>query len=205
MKKISIFLAAMFASLSLMADGVLTISPNPVVIGANDRVDLEFIFESDGEFKGFQMDVTMPEGIKAELDEGEIICDKGDLFSSVKRDDHTVSSSHLESGSDRFICVSMKDKIIPSGKGTVMYVSYESGAMSTGTYKGKISGIEFNTTDNKRVLLDDIEFDIMIVPTKVNGVGSVKTVKKTFNLAGQQLKTPAKGVNIIDGKKVIVK
>lgn len=41
--------------------------------------------------------------------------------------------------------------------------------------------------------------------TSISSIGSADTVKKIYNLQGQKLTSPVKGVNIVDGKKVIVK
>lgn len=205
MKKISVLMAAFMAvCMSALADDVVSVNPNPIQVSPGDVVELEIVFENaNGNYKGFQLDITMPEGISAEIDEGEIVCDKGDLYG--KKDDHAISADHTASGADRFVCASLSNKTISSGKGVVLVVSYKvSESIATGEYTGKLSAIEFNTSDEKSVLFEDVEFKVLVVPTKINDVSASKQTIGIYNVAGQQVEMQ-KGINIVDGKKVIIR
>ena len=205
MKKISILMVAFVAAcMSAFADDVVSINPNPLQVSPGDEVELEIVFEnSGGNYTAFDLDISMPEGISAELDEGEIVCDKGDMYE--KKDDHTIMTKSLASGADYFNCYSPTSKTISSGKGVVLVVSYKvSEDIATGEYKGKLSRIVFVTADQKEVAFDDVEFKVLVVPTKTNEVPVSKQMKGIYNVAGQQVEMQ-KGINIVDGKKVMVK
>jgi len=81
--------------------------------------------------------------------------------------------------------------------------------LAAGEYTGKISGIELSKRiseeESEAVNPGDIEFKIQIVPTKINGVVTGKAIKVSYNVAGQQTDGIQKGINIIEGKKVMVK
>ena len=192
------------ACMSAFADDVVSVNPNPLQVSPGDVVKLEIVFEnSGGNYTAFDLDISMPEGISAELDEGEIVCDKGDLYG--KKDDHTIQAKSLDSGADYFNCFSPSSKTISSGKGVVLVVSYKvSEGIATGEYTGKLSRIAFYTADEKEVAFDDVEFKVLVVPTKINDVSASKQTKGIYNVAGQQVEMQ-KGINIVDGKKVMVK
>ena len=205
MKKISILMVAFLAAcMSVFADDVVSVNPNPVQVSPGDLVELKIVFEnSGGNYTAFDLDISMPEGISAELDEGEIVCDKGDLYG--KMDNHTITTKSLASGADYFNCYSPSSKTISSGKGVVLVVSYKvSEGIATGEYTGKLSRIVFYTADEKAVEFDDVEFKVLVVPTKINDVSASKQKKGTYNIAGQQVEMQ-KGINIVDGKKVIIR
>ncbi|MBR6892753.1 MAG: hypothetical protein IKN15_05905 [Bacteroidaceae bacterium] len=205
MKKISILMVAFVAAcMSAFADDVVSVNPNPLQVSPGDVVKLEIVFEnSGGNYTAFDLDISMPEGISAELDEGEIVCDKGDLYG--KKDDHTIQAKSLDSGADNFMCFSTSSKTISSGKGVVLVVSYKvPESIATGEYTGKLSHITFATVDEKEVEFDDVEFKVLVVPTKINEVPVSKQTKGIYNVSGQQVEMQ-KGINIVDGKKVMVK
>ena len=44
-----------------------------------------------------------------------------------------------------------------------------------------------------------------IISTAISEVGEKAAAKTVYNVAGQQLTAPVKGLNIVDGKKIYVK
>jgi len=191
------------ACMSAFADDVVSVNPNPLQVSPGDEVELEIVFEnSGGNYTAFDLDISMPEGISAERDKGKIVCDKGDMYE--EEDDHTIGTKSLASGADYFNCYSPSSMTISSGKGVVLVVSYKvSEGIATGEYTGKLSRIAFYTAD-QAVEFDDVEFKVLVVPTKINDVSASKQTKGTYNIAGQQVEMQ-KGINIVDGKKVMVK
>lgn len=213
MKKISVLMAAFMAvCMSALADDVVSVNPNPVQVSPGDRVTLEVVFDnSEGLYKGFQLDIKMPEGLEVvseevyDEEEEEYVTamriEQGTLCKSA----HQFKSSQLAPGYYRFVCFNGEGKTFKTGKGTVMAVTFESSeTITTGEFKGILSGIEFNTSDDKAVLFDDVEFKVLVVPTKINDVSASKQTKGIYNVAGQQVEMQ-KGINIVDGKKVMVK
>ena len=214
MKKISVLMAAFFvACMSAFADNVISITPSPVQVSPGDEVTLEIEFDNtNGLCKGFQMDLKMPEGFeiatKEQYDEDEeeyvtvTMVEKGTLLKSG----HTIQYSELEPGSYRFICVDMGNATLRSKAGTVMALTFVADKnLSAGEFDGLVSAIEFNTKDDTALKFDDISFKVVIVPTKINGVSADKQMKSVYNISGQQINGAQKGINIVDGKKVMVK
>ena len=78
-------------------------------------------------------------------------------------------------------------------------------ALEAGTYKVTISNIEFS--DGKSPYkFDPVEAIVtVIVPTAIKSVSSNEPFKSVYNVNGQLMNNAQKGVNIVDGKKVMVK
>lgn len=214
MKQIYLFLAAFFvACMSAFADNGITINPSPVQVSPGDQVKVEIEFDnSEGLYKGFQMDLNLPTGVDIAVediwDDDEedwittTLVEKGTLLKSG----HTISFNKVEDGHYIFICVDMNNATFKSKAGTVMAITFKADDnLASGEYEGSFSAIEFNTKDDTAFNPDDVAFKVEIVPTKINGVSTDLQTKSVYNIAGQQLNGAQKGINIVDGKKVMVK
>lgn len=214
MKRLNVLLVAFAAtSMSAFADDVVSVNIDPTTPSPGDEFAIEVLLDnSEGLFKGAQFDINMPEGITPVIEsvwndddeeyKNEMKVEKGALCKSG----HSISASQLPDGGERFVIVDMSNATFKTRKDAVAKVYYKiSETLEAGEYTGKISNMEFNTTADTAVTPEDIEFKIHIVPTKINGVVTGKTVKVSYNVAGQQTDGIQKGINIVDGKKVMVK
>lgn len=214
MKRLNVLLVAFAATcMSAFADDVVSVNIDPTTPSPGDEFAIEVLLDnSEGLFKGAQFDIHMPEGIAPVIesvwnDDDEdyknvMKIEKGALCKSG----HSISASQLPEGGERFVIVDMNNATFKTRKDAVAKVYYKIGeTLEAGEYTGKITKMEFNTTADTGVEPEDIEFKIQIVPTKINGVVTGKTVKVSYNVAGQQTDGIQKGINIIEGKKVMVK
>ena len=214
MKRLSVLLVAFAATcMSAFADDVVSVNINPTSPSPGDEFAIEVLLDnSEGLFKGAQFDIHMPEGISPVIElvwndddeeyKNEMKVEKGALCKSG----HSIDAIQLTDGGERFVIVDMKNETFKTRKDAVAKVYYKiSETLEAGEDTGKITKMEFNTTADTGVEPEDIEFKIQIVPTKINGVVTGKTVKVSYNVAGQQTDGIQKGINIVDGKKVMVK
>lgn len=212
MKKISVLMAAFMAvCMSALADDVVSVNPNPVTVSPGDEFEIEIWVDNSKEidgalYNGFQFDVFMPEGItvamKIDEDDDLVIArEKGSLCKST----HAISAAEIANNGVRFFCVDQEsNKTFKQSKGAVLIVKYNvSSELPSGEYTGKVTG-ELSTSNFQKVLVDNVEFKVLVVPTKINDVSASKQTKGTYNIAGQQVEMQ-KGINIVDGKKVMVK
>ena len=214
MKRLNVLLVAFAATcMSAFADDVVSVNIDPTTPSPGDEFAIEVLLDnSEGSLLGAQFDIHMPEGITPVIesvwnDDDEdyknvMKVEKGALCKSG----HSISASQLPEGGERFVIVDMNNATFKTRKDAVAKVYYKiSETLEAGEYTGKITNMEFNTTADTGVEPEDIEFKIQIVPTKINGLVTGKTVKVSYNVAGQQTDGIQKGINIVDGKKVMVK
>lgn len=162
MKKISLAVlsALLMGSMAWADDGFSVIPPTIPQGGAGE---VEIVFESaTAIYNRFQLEVQMPEGITCVEVNDEVQCSKGPLIASTN---HTLTGSHIASqGLERFICVSMTNRVIPEGRGVIMKVTYQAdNSLAVGsTHTGYIKNILWNDADNHEYRMDDIEFTVTI-------------------------------------------
>lgn len=163
MKKLFLSLVAllMATTATKAEDGF---SVNALAIPQGGSAELEIVFESaTAKYNRFQLEVQMPEGITCVMDgEEDVTCAKGELIIDT---DHTLTASHIASqGLERFICVSMKNRVFPQGKGVVMTATYQADAsLPVGTVlTGHVKNVIWNDTENAEYKTEDISFTITI-------------------------------------------
>jgi hypothetical protein len=205
MKKISVLMAAFMAvCMSALADDGIKVSP--LTIAQGETADLEIMFESaEAKYVGYQFDVTA-EGVGFNIDLDE---EEGYDGGSALAKSHTIAASEPTAGTYRFLCSSNKNATIKAGSNVLMTISLKAdAALEPGTYKVTISNIEFSEVSEGGQIpyrIDPVEATVTVtVPTAIKGLSASKQTKGIYNVAGQQVEMQ-KGINIVDGKKVIIK
>lgn len=201
MKKMNVLIAAFMAvCMSALADDGIKV--NPLTVAQGETADLEIMFESaEAKYVGYQFDVVA-EGLDFDIDlEEEEGYDAGNALAKS----HTIAAS-LVDDSYRFICTSLKNATIKAGSNVLMTISLKAGAgLEAGTYKVKIYNIEFSDGKSKFAFAP-IEASVTVtVPTAIKSALGNESVKSVYNVNGQQLNNAQKGINIVDGKKIMVK
>ena len=218
MKRLNVLLVAFAATcMSAFADDVVSVNINPTTPSPGDEFAIEVLLEnSEGNLLGSQFEIHMPEGIAPVIEsvwndddeeyKNEMKVEKGALCKSG----HSISYNQLPEGGEGFFIVDMTSlSTFKARKDAVAKVYYKiSETLPAGDYTGKISEIALSKRISEEksevVKLEDIEFKIQIVPTKINDVSASKQTKGIYNVAGQQVEMQ-KGINIVDGKKVFIK
>ena len=201
MKKMNVLIAAFMAvCMSALADDGIKV--NPLTIAQGETADLESMFESaEAKYVGYQFDVTA-EGVGFNIDLDE---EEGYEAGNALAKSHTIAAS-LVDDSYRFICTSMKNATIKAGSNVLMTISLKAGAgLEPGAYKVTISNIEFSD-GNSKFTFAPVEASVTVtVPTAIKSAPGNESAKSVYNVNGQQRDKVQRGINIVDGKKVMVK
>ena len=134
------------------------LSVNDVVIPLGDKTAIEIKCDFESQFKGYQFDIELADGVSLELDEaGKPIGENG--FNT----DHIVSSSKVSGNKYRFVVVSLSGQLLPLS-GTVLraYATIDEATTIGSTFTGKITAIEFTTNETEPYYFDDIPFTLSI-------------------------------------------
>ena len=115
------------------------------------------------------------------------------------KEKHTLSVQNLDNGDYLFVLYSMD--LNPFKDGELLRIPVKVGSTDTSS-NGNLYTIRTATADAVSHTCNDVSWEIT---TGINHVSSPKTFKSTYNFAGQQTDGMQKGVNIVDGKKVMVK
>lgn len=157
MKRISLILFTFLMIIGdVCAENVLTV--NDVTIPSGSKTAIEINCDFDSHFKGYQFDIDLEDGVSLELDEaGKPIGENG--FAT----DHIVSSSKISANKYRFVVVSLTGQLLPLN-GTVLrvFAIAEEGTAVGSSFSGKISAIEFTTSETEPYYFDEIPFSLTV-------------------------------------------
>lgn len=209
MKRISLILFAFLMILgNACAENILTV--NDVTIPSGSKAAIEINCDFDSQFKGYQFDIDLEDGVSLELDEtGKPIGENG--FAT----DHIVSSAKISANKYRFVVVSLTGQLLPLN-GTVLrvFAIADEGTAVGRYFSGKISAIEFTTSETEPYYFDEIPFSLTVgepadtrvvldenssvMPVDATGVDVrvIRTIKANtwsslvlpFNMSNEQMK-----------------
>ena len=123
-------------------------------------------------------------------------------------DEHTLTVAEQADGAVRFLCGSQYDETFTGSDGEVATLMVNIPAdMSPGDYPVMLKDMKLTETDiSKFYETDYVESTLSIIPSSIEGVlNDGGREVQVFSLSGQRLAAPRKGINIIGGRKVVIK
>lgn len=200
----TIFLSiiSIFCFVSAMAADNLVV-PDVTVAQGKEAV-LDIGCEMQTACKAFQMDVVLGSGFTLKLDATGM-----PVAELATGTDHRVYSRRVSDGKYRFVVLSTSGQQLPTS-GTLLRLTVvaPSTAQAGSSTTGSVRDIEFTTAQTKRLLLSNATSAITVTAatTSVERISTDnRKIGPMFNLKGQQIKLPQKGINMTGGKKVMVK
>ena len=182
-----LWLLTAYVASSLAAD-VMKVLPVTVELGKTVTISIDLDNETTN-LMGWQCDISLPTGMTLKLKKnGNPEAILGNRF---KETGHSISTSIVTDGY-RFLATSMEGEEIPGNSGTLFTVTLicDNTVTPGQTYKGSVSGIKLNTTKNKKIELEDFQFDI-VVPGGEKPAAIVTTAPEpltlTYNGSEQEL------------------
>ncbi len=212
MKKLMILAVSLLSAMNMMAQDQLSISDFGIEAGEKKAINVE-LTNSD-EICAVQFDLELPTGISI------VVKSNGKLDVKVNKnrqeeedDDHTLTSSKLESGAYRFLYKSDTNMPIVGTSGTLITINLEAASdLAAGSLTGTMKDIllvEPNATEHKTATAT---FTITAT-TAINQIELSNDKPATiYDLNGNTVRKDAtttnglrSGVYIINNKKVLVK
>ena len=199
MKKIySLFALA----ITLLLGGVATANAQetltvaPVTVAPGEQAQVVINYESTVEHYGFNMQITLPEGLSFVEDETTKVAF---TLGSSALPTHTLSSKITDKNARIIVIELMKNPLSNGDLLSFKVIADENLADNSDIV---ISGVKFNGGQ----YLDEIKVPVTKgTPTGINGIEANSEKAASFNLAGQKVSANAKGIRIQNGKKIVVK
>lgn len=160
--------------------------------------------------RGFQFNLYLPESVTAATNnKGRIVCslNKNRL---EEDDEHTLTLAAQDDGSILFLCGSQYDENFTGNDGEIISLTVNVDTdIEAGVYPVLLKNIKLTETDiSKYYETAEVESSLTIKRTLV-GIHGITLLQDAaipvYNVSGQRLATPHKGINIVRGKKVIAK
>ncbi len=148
-----------------------------------------------------QYDMHIPAGLKINADDIAVA-----LRQTALAKNHSIVTRELENGDVRVLVLSMQNEEIADAKAMLEEIAMPTDK-ATGEYNIMLSNIILAYNDLSKEEVSMMNQKLML--TSPTGIDLIPTLTKgegaSYNLNGQKLQKAKKGVNIIDGKKYIIK
>ena len=184
---------------------------NPVTTRAGVEITLSVNMKNNVQAEGFGFDLYLPEGIDFVLDEDDFPDVYLSTARTTTRKTNTFEAAILPNGALRVFAASTNGSVINGNDGEVALVNIRvSSDMYPGIYPLILREIAISDTDAQSHDTDYVKTSITIMGTATdiespNSYSLYNTDGYIYNLQGQRINKPSKGVYIINGKKVVVK
>ena len=160
MKRIAFIIAALLCTMGKAVADEVVVDNITIPQGGQARLNVCSSITSGNVYTGFQLDISLPDGVTTEKNETDVpIVTKGALLS-----DHVITPSVVSSGDDRLVVVSFSKTPFAGNEGVLLSVTLNADAsLSVGDkLTATIKNITFTTTDVENTPFNDITFTITI-------------------------------------------
>ena len=175
---------------------VISIAPVEDEPGAQTSLTIN-LSDAGTNITALQFNLSLPDGITL---------DKANVTKEAAASEHELAVRTLEGGDYLFVLYNMDKKVITQV--TLLRLPITLPSME-GKLTGKLTSFCTANTDAMSKKCADALFSITVKKSKPSSIRTIVDKNATsapiYNLSGQRLTKPQRGINVIKGKKVIVK
>lgn len=182
----------------------------PFEADANSQTTISFKMKNMEDIRGFQFDLYLPKGISIVKDGKNRIM--GILTNERKPegDRHTLTLSEQEDGAIRFLCASMYDETFTGNDGEIATLTVSIASdMALGDYPILLKKMKLSETNIGNCYETETRMATVTISNSfATGIKQLATDRDSemyYNLQGQRVSMPTKGVFVKNGKKVMMK
>lgn len=172
----------------------------------DNQVKLHLNMKNNQPVTLWQADLVLPEGVTIANDDfgDPMVCIAGGRTTEAR---HAIATNALPDGSVRILCSSSSNKTFTGTDGEVATITLNiDNNMNSGEYPVVLKNILMVEANETRHACDNEECTLSITnATSVKALSSSPLKgENLYNLTGQRLGKPQKGINIINGKKMLI-
>ena len=179
------------------SSAMLSIEPFGITMGETKEMFIDLTNPED-DITLVQFDLSLPRGLSLKQTGGEYDFDIAGRTTWRK---HSLDANAQNDGTIRFLLASSSNAVLSGTDGAIIKMtlvadnSYNNGGVM-------LKNILLVTPDEKEIK----PADVVLSPTGIYGITFDSPMdSQVFSLSGQRLTAPKKGINIVGGKKVVVK
>ena len=172
-----------------------TLSVQPIEVKAGEQATLTVNISQPSDATALQFNLQLPIGVTI----NESNCTLGNGTNG-----HTLSVNRMNSGDYLFVLYQMDFQTFSDGTLLTIPINVATDAK---TGNGKLYTVRSSKSDAVSLQKDETTFTVTVSEelTKIENVKTNVQTPYVFNLNGQRLELPRKGINIVSGKKMVVK
>ena len=207
MKKIykSVFLTTIMLFVSLMSFAQSSLYIEPFSIAPGEQKQIEVLLDNPGEkFSQLQFDIALPDGVEIVFDEDNFCytIDRGSRLASV----YNIDAQDVNGGVKVLALTTNPKAYIKGESGDVVLITVQAADdIADGVYDLSINNVVLSHQDGSTVKATSTTASITVSST--TGITNVEDAEGSdvyYDLQGRVVEDPAKGIYIINDKKVVV-
>ena len=209
MKKIykSVFLTTIMLFVSLMSFAQSSLYIEPFSIAPGEQKQIEVLLDNPGEvFTQLQFNLALPEGIEIVFDEDNF-CDMIDCGSRLSSKAYSIETNHKDGYVQILGITTNKNAYIKGESGDVLLITVQAADdIADGVYDLSINNVVLSHQDGSTVKAASTTAAITVSST--TGLTNIEGAEGSdvyYDLQGRAVEDPAKGIYIVNDKKVLVK
>ena len=193
-----------FRAADVYTDGIIDIADYTSTVGiilTSDAYSKPEIASVNREIANMQFDVELPAGLNITASDLQVM-----LSNSVIANNHDVAVSMLDNGMIRVLVVSPFNEEIRNAINSLKSLNLVSSTLQ-GEYDVMLHNMVLAYNDYTKGVIDGMNVKFLFAnPTGISSISSSENINgNIYNLNGQKMSSIHKGVNIVNGKKFIVK
>ena len=203
-----------FANTAKAEDTDLSTTDNVIYVAASsantgEAAELSICMKNTAPIRGFQFNLYLPDGVNA------VKSSKGRIQATLSKgrldeeDEHTLSVSEQENGSLLFLCGSEYPETFLDNDGEIAVLKITiAETVPAGDYPIVLKNIKLTETDISKFYLTELVETTLTIISDTTGITTVqqeKTDIRCYNLSGQLVDKPHKGLFIVNHKKVVIR
>ena len=188
-------------------DNVVYVLPETAEPG--EDMTLSLCMKNTAAIRGFQFDLYLPEGVTVKKNS------KGRILAALNKarleedDEHTMTTSEQPDGAIRFLCGSQYEETFTGTDGEVATLQVTIGSdMVAGDYPVILRDMKLSENDIRNFYETEQVVTMLTIPN-TTGIGNVHRAtsadERYYNLQGQRIEHPKKGLYIKDNRIIIIK
>ena len=206
----TMILCALLTIAGRAAAQTVSMTAGDVLIEAGQTAELTCSLENSMEIAGWQMYLYLPEGvtIACEEEDGEVYYDGYVVLSSRHKRSHTCTVTPTADGGYLIMAYNpSKPTAINGNSGGLVTITLQAANTYSGDHAATIKQVAVSDMNSVQI---NMENDITILVSEANTTG-VMTVKdaagesSAYDLNGRRVTKTTKGIQIQEGRKVVVK
>ena len=195
----------LFVSLMSFAQSSLYIEPFSIAPG--EQKQIEVLLDNPGEvFTQLQFNLALPEGIEIVFDEDNF-CDMIDCGSRLSSKAYSIETNHKDGYVQILGITTNKNAYIKGESGDVLLITVQAADdIADGVYDLSINNVVLSHQDGSTVKAASTTAAITVSST--TGLTNIEGAEGSdvyYDLQGRAVEDPAKGIYIVNDKKVLVK
>lgn len=206
----TILLCALLAIAGSATAQNVKMTAEDVEIETGETAEVTLSLETSMEIAGWQMYLYLPDGITVPFEEedDERYYDESVVLSSRHKRSHVCTVTETADGGWLIQGYNpSKPTAITGTEGPIVTLTLKASNDYSGLHNATIKGVAVAEMDNTQTdMVGELTFKIQgPVPTGIHAIAADSKTNPVYNLRGQQVEQPTKGIYVRSGQKIVKK